>query len=387
MPDFNSALTPVLWLICSVIAIIGSAYAVIAAVLIHRQARRASLPPIPAPPSVTILKPLYGAEPQLVSNVLSFDAQDYAGPVQIICGVRDPADPAANAVRTLSGRTRHPFELAADAPDAGSNRKISNVLNMMRLCRHDILVLSDSDMRVEPDYLDQTIAPFADPAVGLVTCLYRGLPVAGFWSRLHAASIDHHFLPNVLIGLAIGLAEPCFGSTIALRRETLQKIGGFEAFANKLADDYEIGRAVRKTGARAVIPPLVLAHTCGEQTLREVVSHELRWAKTIRLVDPIGYTGSIVTHPLPFALWGVLLNHSAPISWGLLALTLACRSLVPIEMKRGYNAEGASVALGPLRDLLSFAIFVASFLPLKVTWRGHSYRVDQDGTMTSNSSN
>lgn len=384
MFDFISALPPVLWLICSVIAIIGSAYAAIAAVLIHRQARLESPAGHPAPPSVTMLKPLHGVEPQLRANLLSFDAQDYEGPLQIICGVGDASDPAAAAVRDLSGRTRHVFELATDAPDAGTNRKISNLLNMMRLCRHDILVLSDSDMRVDADYLERTIAPFADSTVGLVTCLYRGLPVAGFWSRLHAASIDHHFLPNVLIGLALGLAEPCFGSTIALRRETLRKIGGFEAFADKLADDYEIGRAVRNTGARAVIPPIVLAHTCGEQTLREVVSHELRWARTIRLVDPIGYAGSIVTHPLPFALLGVFLNNSEPISWGLLAVTLACRSLVPIEMKRGYNAEGASVALGPLRDLLSFAVFLASFLPLKVTWRGHSYRVRQDGTMTSN---
>lgn len=387
MPDLNSALPPLLWLICSAIAIIGSAYAAIAAVLIHRQARLAPLPAHPAPPSVTILKPLYGAEPQLAANLLSFDAQDYAGPVEIICGVRDPSDPAAEAVKNLSGKTRHVFQLAKDAPDAGPNRKISNILNMMRLSRNGMIALSDSDMRVTPDYLAQITAPFADPNVGLVTCLYRGLPVSGFWSRLHAASIDHHFLPNVLIGLALGMAEPCFGSTIALRRETLQKIGGFEAFADKLADDYEIGRAVRQTGAKAVIPPIVLEHTCGEETFSEVVSHELRWAKTIRLVDPIGYAGSIVTHPLPFAVSGVLLDNFTPFSLGVLAFTLACRSLVPIEMKRGYNAKGASVALGPLRDLLSFAIFVASFLPFNVTWRGHSYRVRQDGTMTSDTSN
>jgi len=333
---------------------------------------------------MTVLKPLYGAETQLAANLLSFDAQDYAGDVQILCGVREDTDPAVSVVRGLMGQTRHPFELATGARDLGSNRKISNIVNMMQLSRHDVLVLSDSDMRVGPDYLSHVAAPFEDPTTGLVTCLYRGLPVGGFWSRLHASSIDHHFLPNALVGLALGLAEPCFGSTIALRSEALRKIGGFEAFADKLADDYEIGRAVRHLGLKAVIPPIVLAHTCSEKTFREVAAHELRWARTIRLVDPLGYAGSIVTHPWPLALMGGILANFSAISLVIMLLALACRSLVPIEMRRGFKAEGASIMLGPLRDLLSFAIFLASFLPLKVSWRGQSYRVRADGTMVSN---
>lgn len=383
MPYTTDSIYSWLWLICSIFAIIGSSYAVYSSVLIRKLARRAA-PASRANPAITVLKPLHGAEPQLAANLLSFDTQDYAGSVQILCGVREESDPAVGVVRNLRGRTRHAFELATGARDVGANRKISNIVNMMKMARHGILVLSDSDMRVGGHYLSHVAAPFDDPATGLVTCLYRGLPVGGFWSQLHAASIDHHFLPNALVGLALGLAEPCFGSTIALRAETLEKIGGFEAFAEKLADDYEIGRAVRRLGLKAVIPPLVLAHTCSEKSLREVVAHELRWARTIRLVDPLGYAGSIVTHPLPLALMGGILANFNAISMGIILLALACRSLVPIEMRRGFKAEGASILLGPLRDLLSFAVFLASFLPLKVNWRGQSYRVRPDGTMVSN---
>jgi ceramide glucosyltransferase len=252
---------------------------------------------------------------------------------------------------------------------------------MMNLRRHNLIVLSDSDMRVGPAYLAHVVAPFDDPAVGLVTCFYRGLPTGGFWSRLHATSIDHHFLPNAVVGTALGLAEPCFGSTIAVNWQMLQRIGGFEAFRDKLADDYEMGRAVRAAGARAVIPPILLAHTCSETSFAEVFAHELRWAKTIKLIDPAGYCGSIVTHPFPMAVIAATLGGLSATSLAIIALTLACRSLVPIEMKRGFTAEGSSVALGPLRDLLSFAVFLASLLPFAVNWRGGRYTLRPDGTM------
>lgn len=379
----NEILPLWLWLFCSMFALIGCVYAIFSAVLIRRLADQVSHEKKQAA-AVTILKPLYGAESQLSANLLSFAAQDYPGDVQIICGVRDADDPAVATVQSLTQQTPHAFELAMGAPDAGSNRKISNIINMMKLCRHDIVVLSDSDMRVDRSYLAQVMAPFDDPSVGLVTCLYRGLPVAGFWSRIHAAAIDHHFLPNILAGLALGLAEPCFGSTIALRRETLRKIGGFEAFADKLADDYEIGRAVRLTGDKAVIPPVVIAHTCGENSFSDVFLHELRWAKTIRLVDPLGHAGSVVTHALPMALIAAVFDNFGTISLGILSLALACRTLVPIEMQRGFKAEGSSIVLGPFRDLLSFTVFVASFLPISIQWRGHSYRLRRDGTMVAN---
>jgi ceramide glucosyltransferase len=220
------------------------------------------------------------------------------------------------------------------------------------------------------------------PQVGLVTCLYRGAAIAGFWSRLAAAAVDQHFLPSVLVGVQFGLAKPCFGSTIALRRETLERIGGFEAFANTLADDYAMGDAVRRLGLKVEIAPFTIGHTFAEGSFGELLAHELRWARTIRLVDPIGYAGSIITHPLPFALAALPLSGFNAIAWMILAVTLACRLFVPIQVERLPGGGKSSLWLSPLRDLLSFAVFVASYIPGAVSWRGRRYSVSSDGTVT-----
>jgi ceramide glucosyltransferase len=195
-------------------------------------------------------------------------------------------------------------------------------------------------------------------------------------------AIDHHFLPNVLVGLRLGLAQPCFGSTIALTRETLDRIGGFGAFANQLADDYAIGKAVRGLGLRVAIPPIIVDHVCSEQTWLGLVGHELRWTRTIRLIDRAGHAGSIVTHPLPFALAGVGLNGPDAISLGIVALALVCRALAPVQISRMRGSGRGPLWLIPFRDLFGFAIFLASFLPGRVTWRGQRFAVRSDGTLT-----
>ena len=231
-----------LWLICTCLAIIGCMYCVFAAA----QLRRFFADP-PAGisvdgPSLSLLKPLCGAEPGLEANLASFCNQDYPGPVQIVFGLQDSADPAASlAKRLIAEFPQRDIDLTIDARSYGANRKISNVINSFSRSSGEIVVLSDSDIRVGQAYLRQITAALQVSGVGLVTCLYRGLPVAGAWSRLAAAEIDHRFLPSVLVGLRLGLAKPCFGSTIALSAETLRRIGGFEAFADQLADDYAVG--------------------------------------------------------------------------------------------------------------------------------------------------
>jgi ceramide glucosyltransferase len=196
-------------------------------------------------------------------------------------------------------------------------------------------------------------------------------------------AIDHHFLPNVLVGLRLGLAQPCFGSTIALTRETLDRIGGFAPFANQLADDYAIGKAVRELGLRVAVPPMIVDHVCSEQTWSGLVGHELRWTRTIRLIDPAGHAGSIVTHPFPFALAAVGLNGLDAIGLVIIGLALVCRALAPVQISRMRGSGGGSFWLTPFRDLLSVAIFLASFLPGRVTWRGQRFAVRSDGTLTS----
>jgi hopanoid biosynthesis associated glycosyl transferase protein HpnI len=183
------------------------------------------------------------------------------------------------------------LELIIDATLHGANRKVSNLINMTPPIRHDIVILADSDIRVAPDYLARVIAALQQPGVGAVTCLYHGVAVSGPWSRLGALFINAHFLPSVVLGLASGLAQPCFGSTIALKRSTLDAIGGFAAFADRLDDDYAIGAAVRERGNVVAIPPFTVAHLCNEASLTELWRHELRWARTIRNIAPLGHAG------------------------------------------------------------------------------------------------
>jgi ceramide glucosyltransferase len=360
---------------------LGSAYLVFAAILVRQLKGRAS-PVLQSAPGVTILKPLCGIEPQLETNLASFCTQNYPGPVQIVFGVSETADPAVAIVRRLITKfSDADIELVVGVREHGANRKVSNVINMMSRSRHNVIVLSDSDIKVDHTYLRQVVAALNEPGVGLVTCLYRGTLGAGFWSRLAAMAINHHFLPNVLVGLRLGLARPCFGSTIALTAETLDRIGGFESFANQLADDYAIGKAVRDLDLRVAVPPLIVDHTCSEQTWCELVRHESRWARTVCLIDRAGHAGSIVTHPLPFALASAALNRFSAIGLGIIALVLVCRALAPVHIERMRGSVGPSLWLTPFRDLLCFVIFLASFLPGRVTWRGQRYAVRSDGTL------
>ena len=387
MPDITGTVANCLWLICAGLAICGSLYGLFAAWLAGRLEQKPRLKPA-SRPGVTILKPLYGAEPGLAENLASFCRQDYPGPIQMVCGIQDPADPACEVVKQLAATEKNvEIDLVCNSAQHGQNRKISNLINMMSTARHEVIVLADSDMRVTPGYLLDIAATLEAPGVGAVTCLYRGLPGSNLWSRLAAMNIDQRFLPNVLAGLHLGLARPCFGSTIAMTAKTLKSIGGFEAFKDQLADDYLMGEAVRNLGLEVAIPAIVIGHTCTEASFSDLWAHELRWARTIRLVDPAGYAGSVITHPVPFALLalafgGVTIWGVAILSVGSVLLALAARALIPLQLPDIDGGLKGSLWLLPVRELLSFAIFAASFLPLPVRWRGHSYDVGSDGTLT-----
>jgi len=367
-------------LVCYAAAALGCGYALFAAWAVRGFARTASAPG-PDRPAVTVLKPLHGLEPDLYANLAGFCAQDYPSPVQIVFGVGDRADPAVGVVHKLvadfPGRD---LTLVINARRYGENRKVSNLINMAREARYEVLIVSDSDIVVGPDYLTHVAAALAAPGVGLVTCLYRGAPTAGIWSRLSAAAIDYHFLPNVLVGLKLGLAAPCFGSTIALRRETLAAIGGFEAVADQLADDYALGALVRRSGLTVAIPNSIVAHGCTEQSARDLIRHELRWARTIRSIDPAGFAGLAITYALPLALIGLVLGGINPA--GLIVIAaLASRFLLQSEVDRAFHLRGELFWIGPLRDLLSFGIFVTSFFGRGVEWRGHRYGLRADNRL------
>jgi ceramide glucosyltransferase len=333
-------------------------------------------------PSVTILKPLHGAEPGLGKNLESFCAQDYPGGVQLLFGVQQAEDAAMLSVEALRNAYPHcDVTVVIGACREAVNPKIGNLINMLPGARYDVLVLSDSDIGVPPDYLRKMAAALEEPGVGAVTCCYVGRPLDNIWSQLATAGIDYHFLPNVVLGMAFGLAKPCFGSTIALTRSVLAAIGGFEAYSDRLADDYEIGNAVRALGYRVAVLPFAVTHTCGETSCAALLRHELRWARTILAVEPVGYVGSAVTHALPLSLLGAALLGFPLPALAACAAALAARLHLKRKMDHMLARRGASPWLVPLRDVLSFVVFAGSFLPGRVDWRGRRYRVEGGGQL------
>ncbi|WP_375460528.1 bacteriohopanetetrol glucosamine biosynthesis glycosyltransferase HpnI [uncultured Enterovirga sp.] len=359
---------------------IGIVYLCLAAVMVARLSLRRA-PTVAAVPSVTILKPLHGAEPGLFENLASFARQHHAAPVQIVLGVQNPADPAIAVAREL--QAAYPallIDLVIDGRQHGTNRKVSNLVNMMGAARHEVLVLADSDMRVGPTYLAGLVAELARPGVGAVTCPYHGLPVGHLWSKLSGLGIDTHFLPGVALGSGLGAAEPCMGSTIALRRDTLDRIGGLPALADALADDYELGARVRALGLSIALTPFTIGHVCPERSLGELARQELRWQRTVRQVAPAGHLGSVLTHPLPFAI-AALAVDPGPVAAGILLTALAARVGLCLAVERGFSLRTHPYWLVPARDLLSFALFVASFLGRGVSWRGYRYEVARSGAL------
>ena len=372
------------WLsiVCIAVSIFGSLCAVGAVWAARRFARRAPPATPTAWPDVSILKPLYGAEAQLSENIETYFHQDYPGKIQFVFGVQDPDDSAIPVVRSLIAR--YPaldIQLVVNPSTHGGNRKVSNLINMAEVARYSVIVTADSDVAVGSHYLSTLAATLAQPGAGAVTCLYRGLPSGGFWSRMSAMAVHDHFLPTTILGLALGLARPCLGATIALSQETLSRIGGFETVANQLADDYAIGKAVREAGLTVVVSPMLVAHAFEERSSGEMVRHELRWARTIFTVDPIGYIGSGLTHALPFALIAAALRGFDGLGMAAVLCAFACRLFLKYRLTRQFELPDPSYALLFVRDVLSFVIYLASFSSAKVAWRGQDFAVRRDGTL------
>ena len=364
------------------LSVCGAIYAALATWATWRFVRRPAVTPR-SQPAITVLKPLHGDEPELYENLTSFCAQAYAGPLQLILGMQDPADPALVVAERL--KREHPdrdIVVVVDPTVHGTNRKLGNLINMHRQARGEIVVISDSDVRLPPDGLGQIVAALEALGVGLVHCLYRGRPTASFWSRLAAMDVNTRFAPSVLVGEALG-ANPCLGPTMALRAETLAAIGGLEHLADFLADDFELGRAVRALGLRIACPPMVIDHVFPERSAGEMLAHELRWARTIRLVQPAGYLGSVIIHFTPLALIGAALSGFAGWSLGALAALVVFRQVQAYVAGRLMRAGGGLLWLLPFRDLLSLGVFIAAIFGDRVEWRGNRLRVQRDGVITA----
>jgi ceramide glucosyltransferase len=362
---------------------LGTLY-MLAVSLVFRRFFARREPPRRRSDAVTLLKPLHGVEPLLEANLASLLAQDHDGPIQLLCGVQRRDDPAIAAVAALrAGHAAATIDLVIDPARHGASGKISNLVNIMGAATHPILILSDSDIAVAPDYLARILAALDTPGIGAVTCLYRGRGDAGFWSRLGAAGLSYQFLPGAVFGVAFGLARPCMGSTIAMRRDTLDRIGGFARFADVLADDYAIGEAVHALGQTVAVPPMLVTHASAERSLGDLWRHEVRWAATVRGVVPGAYAGSVIGMPAPLALLGALLAPAHAMGAGLLLASLAARALVAMAVDRQAGARTAPLWLLPMRDCLTLAIFVASYFTRSVDWRGQRLRMETDGRIAA----
>ena len=332
-------------------------------------------------PAVTILKPLCGDEHELYECLRSFCQQDYPQ-LQIVFGVADGDDPAAEVV----GRLQREFpeldlKLVVDRRQHGSSRKVSNLMNMMALARHDFLVISDSDVRVPPDYLSRIVPPLLDPDVGIVTCPYKGVPRSGLWSLLGSMFINDWFIPSVRVAALSGSRAFAFGVTIALRRHVLASIGGFAAIANQLADDYRLGELTRARGLRTLLSDVVVETCVDERSFGDLVRHELRWLRTIRAVRPLGYGLSFITFSVPVALLGCALSAGAWPTILLLVVTALGRIVLHLRVRGTVSGVARDFAVLPLREALSLGLWAWGFVTRRVHWRDDRFRVTRDGSV------
>jgi ceramide glucosyltransferase len=350
----------------------------------RRMARQSQAPENQLPP-VSVLKPLKGIDPEIWENFCSYCEQDYPD-YQLIFGVSDAQDPAAEVVRRL--QEKYPprqIGLLVCGQVLGTNPKASNLAQMLPVARHEVLFVNDSDVRVPPAYLRRVVAPLADDSVGLVTCLYRAVAGRTLGSRLEALSVSTDFVPGVLSarflekGLRFGL-----GSTLAFRRHDLEKIGGFEGLADYLADDYELGRRMAEMGKRVELSEVVVDTFLPAYSLRQFFEHQMRWSRTIRDARPWGYVGLLLTFGLPWALVTLAAARGAAWAWALLAVTLGARLAVAVAAA-GVLSDPQwrrDIFLLPLRDLIAPVVWGLSFIGNKILWRGDWFYL-KDGRLTA----
>jgi ceramide glucosyltransferase len=377
---------PSIWWLAVAVCGVAAVYAICAAftmphlgstALVRAAARRArALAPVP----VSVLKPLCGAEPRLYENLATFCEQRHPC-FQLLFGVSSPTDPAIAVVRQLQAAyPRHDIELVIDTRVYGSNLKVSNLMNLAARARYDALIVADSDIAVEPDYLDIVTAPLADASVGVVTCLYQARSVGGFWPRMGALFINEWFAPSVRVAHSTGSRAFGFGATLALSRATLERIGGFAALKDCLADDYLLARYARDHGLATVLAPVVVATDVIEPTFSSLWLRETRWLRTIRSVNPAGFSSLFITFTSPWlVLGGVLAALLAVCGGSPVALcALGASTAFGIIARGVLHARGSGnwqvfwrdLPLVPLRDTLLALQWLAAAFGSHVVWRG-----------------
>jgi ceramide glucosyltransferase len=341
-------------------------------------------PPLDAYPPVSLFKPLRGAPSDLYANLASFCRLDY--PVfQILCGVRDPYDPAIAVVQRLQRDfPERDIVLVVNPEVIGSNYKVSTLHHLSYKAKHDIFVISDSDVTVKPNHLQTIIPSLTASEVGVVTCLYKGDSHTPLSALLESLIINSSFTPSVLVASQVEKTTYAFGVTMAVKRHCLEKIGGFAALADYLADDYYLGHLIAKTGAAVRIVPHVVETHPGVATFRELFHHQLRWGRTQRACRPGGYFGTLITYGTVWALLGLTMFWSWPLIQALSLLTVGMRLVSAAVISKIFLKTMLplrTLLLVPVTDLLSFLVWGVSLGGDTVRWSEYTFRVQNDGKM------
>jgi ceramide glucosyltransferase len=334
-------------------------------------------------PAVTVLKPVYGVEKDLQANLRTICLQDYPE-YQVVFCVQRPNDPAIPLVQELQK------EFGADRVavviknlQAGMNGKVNNLLGGLTEARHDVLVISDSDIRVRPDYLKAVVAPLADPEVGCVCTPFKAVNAQRWYEKLELLSMNADFTPSVMFALATGAANYSNGQSITIRRERLAAIGGLESLGEYLVEDYEIGRRIWNSGKRMAVPAYFIEATVDLKSAAQWWSHQVYWDQNTRHAQPEGFFATVLTRAIPFAALFALLRVFDPMAVELLAVVVAVRLVTAAGVLAVMRDEEglACLWLLPLRDVIGLVSWALAFTQRTVTWRGAEFVLTREGRL------
>ena len=337
-------------------------------------------------PPVSILKPLCGEDEGLEQNLRSFLEQDYPT-FEVLFAVHRADDPAIAVVEKIQSEyaDRIEIRLIVTGESPVPNAKAHSLKQLVREARHDLLVMSDSDVRVDPDFLTRLAQELHDPAVGMITCPYRAVAGRSIWSRLEAIGMNTEFLGGVLVARMIEGMNFTLGCAVAVRRNVLDSMGGFAYLQDYLAEDFVMGNRAAQLGHKVLFSSYVIEHRIGSQSMEQNLGHRLRWARSTRRSRPAGYWGQIFTYPLP---WALLLWLVHPTTWPLLLLTLVVRSGAAWATSARVVRDQASLKqwwLLPVQDLLGFVVWMGGFAGNTIVWRERKCTLLPDGRLQVNS--
>jgi ceramide glucosyltransferase len=350
--------------------------------------RKGKVPEILAElPPVTLLKPLCGLEPNLEQNLRSFFRQKYRN-FEIVFGMRNGDDPALTVVNRVRRQFPSvPVKVVFSGEPSHANAKVCSLTKMYAAARYDYLVISDSDVEVTPNYLREVVAPLLKPGVGMVTCLYRGVATGGFWSRLEALGMSVEMTSGAIVANLVEGMKFALGPTMAVRRDALDAIGGFEALADYCSDDYVMGYEVARSGRHVVMSQHVIDHVVINRSFAKSMEHQIRWMKSTRCSRRAGHAGTALTFAVPFGLLALIAAgamHRWDLGFALLGLSVLNRVILALVAGWGVVRDRRSVRyawLYPLRDWMGFAFWCASYTGRTIVWRGHGYRLMGCGRM------